>query len=45
LASKQCRSTCGSYTKLNFQLYIFSILGHQTLDPDPASGSGIRIRN
>jgi hypothetical protein len=23
----------------------FSILGHQTLDPDPESGSGIRIRN
>jgi hypothetical protein len=23
----------------------FSILGHQTLDPDPGSGSGIRIRN
>jgi hypothetical protein len=23
----------------------FPILGHQTLDPDPGSGSGIRIRN
>ncbi len=23
----------------------FSILDHQTLDPDPGSGSGIRIRN
>ncbi len=23
----------------------FSILGHQTLDPDPESGSAIRIRN
>ncbi len=23
----------------------FSILGHQTLDPDPGSGAGILIRN
>jgi hypothetical protein len=29
------------YPAINF----FSILGHQTLDPDPESGSGIRIRN
>jgi hypothetical protein len=26
-------------------IHFFSILGHQTLDPDPGSGSGIRIRN
>ena len=24
---------------------LFSIIGHQTLDPDPGSESGIRIRN
>jgi hypothetical protein len=29
------------FTAINF----FSILGHQTLDPDPGSGSRILIRN
>jgi hypothetical protein len=28
--------------KFFFQLLFFSILGHQTLDPDPESGSAIR---
>jgi hypothetical protein len=30
---------------LIFSCKFFSILGHQILDPDPGSGSGIRIRN
>ena len=31
--------------KIKFPAYFFSILGHQTLDPDLGSGCGIRIWN
>ncbi len=31
--------------EIKFPAIIFLILGHQPLDPDPGSGSGIRIRN